>query len=1142
MMHWTTSTTTAAAATLGSGIKGGTTFASRNIRQLASKLVKPLVVATSTCQLPPLPQSSSSSLLSSSFKKTKTNQFGYSHKFSSVLSESSNKKNGSFYVSSFGSNPYTTITTSNRLYSTLNNNNNINNNNNNSNNNEKNEQQEEQKQEQEEKGQEQQGKFKPGFKELRSVILLVSLVSGTGMATYNLLYGDDLQKNIADSSYIRNIRVLLAGLSVTFYYKYYLYGLERGDKEFPEQAKIANKLAAEALVELCQKNKGIFIKFAQILSSLDHLLPVEYTSALTVFQDHFFTNNVIAPYEPFEEVVRLFMEETGKHPDDFFEDFERTPIASASLAQVHKANLRLPNGEVREVAVKVQYPDLTERFEKDIESIYNTMIYINWFFPKFQFSWILPEATSCLNQELDFVNEGKNSEKIASLFHDNPQLYIPKVYWDHTTRRILTMEFIHGVRIDNKKALTEMGIDFKQLYYLFSEVFAEQIFVHGFLHSDPHPGNILIRKKNGKPEMVLLDHGLYKKIDEKASEHYARELGAGEYAKHLGVLLNLRPEKSRENLRNMVKELGEQTLTAVTDILKSLPKEILLVLKTNNLIRQITTHFRIENGFLLMAKSCIKGIHQPDSIISSINIKLLEFSTKALQICFTTSLSSITQLQNDLRNDYISTRSRQIVVKHLDLVILSLSEDKVENPTTSRAHELVSTFKQSPSKLKYIIVKDREDARRYIALLRRYFTDQSLDESMAKLTIKDKKPIILQSLLIRDALLPELVDVLTKLKVFQISVSTHVQKVTLFGSLSPTDFWQQFETAYSSDDKLKQLPSISDIKEVVEYHGGLEGGSFIEQSATAGGSFNSCDIDLDSIPIEFRTKTDFNGRTIGGFIRANEKTYIITACHVVCNLKIVGCQCPDCIKAPDPDAFQSNNLFRGQYEDTYIDVAFLPVKDQNLSFMNPLASDYSNDALSDYWQEYVKETHDENWYRPSNSFPPGTDITKIGLTSGFTKGSLVDVQTTWMDTQHPKLRNRMVAVRGMPNQHFTRNGDSGSVYYATQGCMSYPIAIHCGVSLCPTILVPPVKLSYISPVSKKEETSNFQLGHVSYGSNLRVAIDWWMAKNEEITKIEWLMVHHSTKHIATSAKISDKILKSHLLPKIESIIDKKNVS
>ncbi|EGG20864.1 hypothetical protein DFA_00729 [Cavenderia fasciculata] len=200
-----------------------------------------------------------------------------------------------------------------------------------------------------------------------------------------------------------------------------------------------------------------------------------------------------------------------------------------------------------------------------------------------------------------------------------------------------------------------------------------------------------------------------------------------------------------------------------------------------------------------------------------------------------TSSSSIEQLQNDLRNDYISTRSRQIVVKHLDLVILSLSEDKVENQdlTTSRAHELVSTFKQSPSKLKYIVDKDREDARRYIALLRRYFTDQSLDESMAKLTIKDKKPIILQSLLIRDALLPELVDVLTKLKVFQISVSTHVQKVTLFGSLSPTDFWQQFETVHCSDDKLKHLPSISDIKEVVEYHGGIEGGSFIEQSATA---------------------------------------------------------------------------------------------------------------------------------------------------------------------------------------------------------------------------------------------------------------------------------------------------------------------
>ncbi|KAN0009461.1 hypothetical protein ACTFIU_006756 [Dictyostelium citrinum] len=454
-----------------------------------------------------------------------------------------------------------------------------------------------------------------------------------------------------DLAFIRNLRVLYAGFKITFYYKYYLMGLNRGDEGFAENIQIAHKLAAKAMVDLCYQNKGIFIKVAQIIASLDHILPQEYIKSLSVFQDH-------APFVTFEEVEKLFKIETGKHPDDMFIDFERVPINSASLAQVHKAKLKLENDEIIEVAVKVQYPGLMNKFQKDMDSLDNVLTYITLFFPTFQFSWILGEASSCLSQELDFVNEAKNSEKMKQLFNGNQQLSIPKVYWDHTTKRILTMEFIHGVRIDNREGLNKLGIDLKELYYLFSDIFAQQIFVHGFLHSDPHPGNLLVRKTpNGKPDLVLLDHGLYKKIDEnvrldfchlwkslclgdaKTSEFYAERLGAGIYAKHLGILLNLNPSKSRENLRNMKRELKDQTLVVINEILKNLPKEILLVLKTNNLIRQITTHFGIENGFLNMAKTCIKGIYTGNDIITklkyyltlcifNIEIKVIDFIKK----------------------------------------------------------------------------------------------------------------------------------------------------------------------------------------------------------------------------------------------------------------------------------------------------------------------------------------------------------------------------------------------------------------------------------------------------------------------------------------------------------------------------------
>ncbi|EGC38206.1 hypothetical protein DICPUDRAFT_16409, partial [Dictyostelium purpureum] len=457
--------------------------------------------------------------------------------------------------------------------------------------------------------------------------------------------------NYIDFAFVRNLRVLYAGFKITFYYKYYLFGLNRGDPGYAENIQLAHRDASRAMVQLCELNKGIFIKIAQILASLDHILPVEYTKTLSVFQDH-------APYEAFDQVEKLFIAETGKHPDEIFVDFERIPINSASLAQVHKAKLKLENGELAEVAVKVQYPGLNGKFQKDLDSVNNVLDYVCFFFPSFTFSWLLPEATSCLQQELDFVNEGKNSEKMAHLFKDNQQLSVPKVYWENTTKRILTMEFIHGVRIDNKEGLNKLGIDFKELYYLFSDIFAEQIFVHGFLHSDPHPGNIFVRKTSkGKPEIVLLDHGLYREIDDqvrldfchfwkslslgdmKSSQYYAERLGAGQFSKHLGTLLNLKPEESRENLRNMKRELGDQTLMAINSILQNLPKEILLVLKTNNLIRQITTHFGIENGFLNMAKTCIKGIYNDNTILSklkyyvtlcifNIEIKLINYLKK----------------------------------------------------------------------------------------------------------------------------------------------------------------------------------------------------------------------------------------------------------------------------------------------------------------------------------------------------------------------------------------------------------------------------------------------------------------------------------------------------------------------------------
>lgn len=193
-------------------------------------------------------------------------------------------------------------------------------------------------------------------------------------------------------------------------------------------------------------------------------------------------------------------------PLELFKSFDTQPLGTASLAQVHKATLH--DGSI--IAVKVQHPYVQGNAKVDLKTMEYLVKIMSWVFPEFKFQWLVDETKKNIPQELDFEQEGHNAEKIGKMFEHIKWLHVPKIRWDLTTPRVLTMEFIEGGQVNDLNYIKEHNINAFEVSDKLGKLYAQMIFINGFVHSDPHPGNIFVRKSEcGDCDIILLDHGLY---------------------------------------------------------------------------------------------------------------------------------------------------------------------------------------------------------------------------------------------------------------------------------------------------------------------------------------------------------------------------------------------------------------------------------------------------------------------------------------------------------------------------------------------------------------------------------------------------------------------------------------------------------
>ncbi|XP_072129340.1 aarF domain-containing protein kinase 1 isoform X2 [Mobula birostris] len=413
-----------------------------------------------------------------------------------------------------------------------------------------------------------------------------------------------------DIGIIRIGRAVVTTAVISYDYLASLKGLEYGTEEYESVKSQVHRRSAHHLLKLCRANRGTFIKVGQHLGGLDYLLPEEYTSTLKILHSQ-------APQSSLQEIKQVIREELGK-----------------------------------EILVQG----------------------VSWLFPDFSFAWLVDETKKNMPLELDFLKEGRNTEKMARMLKHFHFLKVPKIHWELSTSRVLAMEFMEGGQVNDREFMKENDINVNEISQYLGKLYSEMIFVNGFVHCDPHPGNVLVRKspQTNKAEIVLLDHGLYQtltdefrldycrlwrsliKTDMKGIETYSRRLGAGDLYPLFACMITARSWASiskgidqvpvSENEDVEIRLNAAKYLPRINELLNKVPRQMLLLLKTNDLLRGIETSLQTRasaSSFITMSRCCIRAVSRYEKDASTSWYRKLKISLTEALVLWQISLYEI---------------------------------------------------------------------------------------------------------------------------------------------------------------------------------------------------------------------------------------------------------------------------------------------------------------------------------------------------------------------------------------------------------------------------------------------------------------------------------------------------------------------
>jgi predicted unusual protein kinase regulating ubiquinone biosynthesis (AarF/ABC1/UbiB family) len=280
--------------------------------------------------------------------------------------------------------------------------------------------------------------------------------------------------------------------------RYIVFRGDDGSSQKEERLAKQSVWLRKSLIEL----GPTFIKIGQALGTRADLLPLPYVKELSTLQDQ------VPPFPTADAFVRI-ERELGRSLHESYAEIDSEPVASASLGQVYRA--RLHSGE--EVAVKVQRPDLEAIISYDVAILYRLVKLTNRFFPganeNADWEGMLHEFHATIFEEMDYVKEGRNADRFRYNFRTWRAIRVPKVYWSHTSRKVLTLQFIRGTKVVDVEALKARRISAVKVNRLLVRTYLKQLLEDGFFHADPHPGNLLVMDSG---HLAFFDFGMVGRI------------------------------------------------------------------------------------------------------------------------------------------------------------------------------------------------------------------------------------------------------------------------------------------------------------------------------------------------------------------------------------------------------------------------------------------------------------------------------------------------------------------------------------------------------------------------------------------------------------------------------------------------------